>query len=231
MPQRILHGSGTIQHEVVADVPANKARAIDAADRVKPKARNLLTMEEAMPDEWQSVRSGRRVQIELGIAILTFFLAAPVAAQHQHGHAPYAGMQHRAVKALSEQQIEDLRAGRGMGLAMAAELNGYPGPIHALELADGLQLTGDQKLRLQQLFEDMKAEAIAAGERLITREQALDQEFSGRTMTPERLVSLTASIGETQGELRAVHLKYHLTTAELLTADQRRRYAELRGYR
>jgi len=32
-------------------------------------------------------------------------------------------------------------------------------------------------------------------------------------------------------ELRAVHLKYHLTTAELLTSDQLRGYAELRGYR
>jgi hypothetical protein len=42
----------------------------------------------------------------------------------------------------------------------------------------------------------------------------------GRTMTPERLVSLTARIGEAQDELRAVHLKYHLTTAELLTATK-----------
>ena len=50
-------------------------------------------------------------------------------------------------------------------------------------------------------------------------------------MTPEALAALTAQIGDAQGKLRAVHLKYHLTTADLLTADQRRRYAELRGYR
>ena len=49
---------------------------------------------------------------------------------------PYAGMQARQIKALSEQQISDLDAGRGMGLALAAELNGYPGPSHVLELAD-----------------------------------------------------------------------------------------------
>jgi len=42
-----------------------------------------------------------------------------------------------------------------------------------------------------------------------------------------RLMLLTAQIGEQQGALRAVHLKYHLTTAELLSADQ----SELRGYR
>ena len=36
--------------------------------------------------------------------------------------------------------MADLRAGRGMGLALAAELNGYPGPAHVLELADKLDL-------------------------------------------------------------------------------------------
>ena len=28
-----------------------------------------------------------------------------------------------------------------MGLALAAELNGYPGPLHVIELADSLRLT------------------------------------------------------------------------------------------
>ena len=45
-------------------------------------------------------------------------------------HKPYAGMESRAIKALSPQQIADLREGRGMGLALPAELNGYPGPMH-----------------------------------------------------------------------------------------------------
>jgi hypothetical protein len=58
-----------------------------------------------------------------------------------------------------------------------------------------------------------------------------DQEFAAGKMTPARLMLLTAQIGEQQGALRAVHLKYHLTTAELLSADQRQRYSELRGYR
>ena len=63
------------------------------------------------------------------MAALLILLAGPgVAQQHQHGHSPYAGLQQRGVKALSDQQLGDLRAGRGMGLALAAELNGYPGP-------------------------------------------------------------------------------------------------------
>ena len=152
-------------------------------------------------------------------------------AQHQHHQAPYAGFQQRAVKALSEDQLADLRAGRGMGLALAAELNGYPGPLHVVELADELQLTERQLQRMRQLTDQMRAEAVPVGEKLIQREQSLEKAFASQQITPNMLVSLTAEIGETQGELRAVHLKYHLTTAELLTPHQRQRYAELRGYR
>lgn len=172
--------------------------------------------------------------MKIQAAAVIALLAGPALAQdhqHKHGQSPYAGAQSRAVKALSDQQMADLRAGRGMGLALAAELNGYPGPLHALELADGLQLSADQRRRLQQLFEAMKAEAIAAGEKLIDAETALDRAFKDRTITAERLAELSAAIGAAQGELRAVHLKFHLATAELLTPDQSQRYASLRGYR
>ena len=164
--------------------------------------------------------------------LLILIPGTAVAQQHQHGPmpTPYAGMQQRTVKALSEQQITDLQAGRGMGLAMAAELNGYPGPSHALELADELQLTAEQRFKLQQLFESMKAEATVAGEKLIASESMLDQQFAERVITAASLEALTAQIGKMQGTLRAVHLKYHLTTAKLLSVEQRQRYADLRGY-
>lgn len=170
------------------------------------------------------------------VTLLTLAFAVPAAAQHHHhsqhrNATPYAGQQERDIKALSDQQIADLRHGRGMGLALAAELNGYPGPMHVLELKDQLRLTVDQRLRFQHLYESMKAEAIEAGEALITGERALDRAFAEGKMTPEGLSALTARIGEAQGRLRAVHLKYHLTSTELLSHDQRQRYAELRGYR
>src|SRR5215468_4054129 len=88
------------------------------------------------------------------VALLALIVFAPAAlAQSQQ---PYAGLQARPIKTLSEQQIADLRAGRGMGLALAAELNGYPGPIHAIELAEQLHLAPDQVTRLKGLFEAMK---------------------------------------------------------------------------
>jgi hypothetical protein len=155
------------------------------------------------------------------------------AQQHhrQHGPSPYAGSEPRAIKALSEQQIADLQAGRGMGLALAAELNGYPGPLHTLELADRIGLTVDQRRAVQELFDSMKAEAIAVGQRLIASESEMDRSFNDRTITPQRLAQLSEAIGVLQGELRAVHLGYHLRTAAVLTAEQSRAYASLRGYR
>ena len=106
-------------------------------------------------------------------AAVTIFAVLPAAAQDHNGVAtqsqaralaptmsPYAGKEKRHVKALSDQQIADLQAGRGMGLSLAAELNGYPGPSHVLELADGLQLSDMQRARTKVLLEAMKAETI-----------------------------------------------------------------------
>jgi hypothetical protein len=76
----------------------------------------------------------------------------------------------------------------------------------------------------------MKAEAIPVGSRLIEQEMELDRLFASRTITAERLKTMTASIAETQGALRDTHLKYHLSTAALLSQHQMQRYAELRGY-
>ena len=143
---------------------------------------------------------------------------------------PYAGMQARSIKALSDQQIADLGAGRGMGLALAAELNGYPGPSHVLELADKLDLSADQRASMQRLFDSMKAEAMPLGSKLIEQEADLDKQFADRTVTLESLRATTAAVAATQGMLRETHLKYHLSTGSILTPSQMTKYAELRGY-
>jgi len=147
-----------------------------------------------------------------------------------HAQTPYAGMQGRSIKALSDQQISDLGAGRGMGLALAAELNGYPGPSHVLELADKLGLSADQRAGMQRLFDSMKAEAMPLGAKLIEQEADLDKQFATRTVTSESLRASTAAVAATQGVLRETHLKYHLATGSILTPSQMTKYAELRGY-
>lgn len=173
---------------------------------------------------WKASLAGAAVVV----TILVLIALSPAAlAQSQQ---PYAGLEGRPIKALSEQQIADLRAGRGMGLALAAELNGYPGPMHVLELADSLDLSGQQRAKMQELFAAMKAEAIPLGERLIAQEADLDKAFASKMITAATLAASTEAIGATHAALRRTHLKYHLFAIEVLTPAQLQRYAELRGY-
>lgn len=162
------------------------------------------------------------------IAFVVAFALAPSFALSQH--QPYAGFDQRPIKALSQQQIADLRAGRGMGLALPAELNGYPGPSHVLEHADALRLTAEQREKTRALFEAMKAEAVPIGERLIEQEARLDGLFANQRITPASLSAATQEIGLTQARLREAHLKYHLAMLDLLTRDQVEAYRTLRGY-
>jgi hypothetical protein len=63
------------------------------------------------------------------------------------------------------------------------------------------------------------------------REQALDQLFARREITPDRLAIETAVIGELSARLRSVHLAAHLETRALFHPDQIALYERLRGYR
>jgi hypothetical protein len=148
----------------------------------------------------------------------------------QSSSTPYAGMEQRSVKGLSDLQIADLKAGRGMGLALPAELNGYPGPAHVLELADTLQLSDEQRVKTKALFDAMKAETIPIGAQIIADETTLDRMFADKGITRASLGAITARIGEEQGKLQAAHLSYHLAIMEVLSPPQVARYAELRGY-
>jgi Spy/CpxP family protein refolding chaperone len=116
-----------------------------------------------------------------------------------------------------------------MGMAKAAELNGYPGPIHVLVLAAQLGLTESQHREVTAIFERMSAAAKLRGE-LIARERTLDQLFATGEVTPNRLSAETAAIGELQGRLRSVHLAAHLQIRALLNPEQIVRYKQLRDY-
>jgi len=160
--------------------------------------------------------------------VLVVALAAPGALAAQE--SPYAGWEGREIKALSPEEIASLRAGEGMGLALAAELNGWPGPRHVLDMADSLALTAEQRERVEEIRGGMKGRAVALGEAVIAAEASLDSLFAERAIDVESLEEKTAEIARLQGELRAVHLAAHLATTAVLTPHQVARYAALRGY-
>ena len=49
--------------------------------------------------------------------IFSLLFTTPSLAQHKHdpqSHAPYAGLEKREIKALSDEQIKDLKSGKGI---------------------------------------------------------------------------------------------------------------------
>ena len=147
-----------------------------------------------------------------------------------HAHAPYAGMHEREIKALSTQQIDDLRAGRGMSMALPAELNGYPGPLHALELSGQLGLSDTQVAAIRRNLEEMQKTARLLGEQLITAEAKLDSLFRERTASRENLEASTLEAATAKARLRAHHLGHHLDMMDILNREQVEVYNTLRGY-
>jgi len=145
--------------------------------------------------------------------------------------SPYTGQEPRAIKALSEEEIRDLLEARGMGLAKAAELNSYPGPLHVLQLATELGLSDAQRKATDSLYASMRQRARSIGRQIVEAERTLDRAFVNGAIEPATLRSQVGAIATLQGELRAVHLEAHLAQHALLTPEQITRYDVLRGYR
>jgi hypothetical protein len=147
-----------------------------------------------------------------------------------YAQSPYSGQEAHEIKALAPQEVADLLAGKGMGLAKTAELNGYPGPIHVLELAAQLQLTPEQTAKTEALFKQVKARAVDIGRQLVEEERALDRQFASKSITPASLHAALERIAQLQGALRRAHLEAHLAQTALLSETQIAAYAQLRGY-
>ena len=162
----------------------------------------------------------------ISLSILPVLMASAAVAQT----ASYAGQQAREIKALSAAETADLLAGRGMGLAKAAELNSYPGPMHVLELAGKLNLTQAQAETVRASQARMATAAESLGAEVVERERALDQGFRDGTVTTETLAAQADQLGALQGRLRMVHLAAHLETRAALTPEQVATYDAARGY-
>ena len=143
---------------------------------------------------------------------------------------PYTGEESRNIKSLSQQEVAGYLAGKGMGFAKAAELNGYPGPAHVLELADKLALTPAQKARTEEIFGQMQLRARELGARLVQAERGLDESFASKTISRESLATSMQAIASLQSEIRGTHLQAHLEQNEILTQAQTAMYWHLRGY-
>jgi Spy/CpxP family protein refolding chaperone len=157
-----------------------------------------------------------------------FLLALMSAAAAQHVHpAPAPAAAATATSSLTAEEVRQLLDGDGMGLARAAELNGYPGPKHALERAAPLGLTDDQRAKITAIRERMLSVARRLGAAIVDQERALDEAFRSRSINSDDLAGRVQHIGSLKAELRAAHLTAHLESVTVLTVDQVRKYYEL----
>jgi len=144
--------------------------------------------------------------------------------------SPYAGEEAREIKSLSKAEVGGLLSGKGMGYAKAAELNGYPGPAHVLELSEELSLSADQRRETEVIFSQMEVSAKDMGADLVAAERALDEAFRSKKIDESSLSKLVKDIGNIESRLRAVHLGAHLQQTKILNDEQISEYMDLRGY-
>jgi Spy/CpxP family protein refolding chaperone len=150
----------------------------------------------------------------------------------QHGALPAqpnASQQARGITSLSADEVQGFLEGRGMGLAKPAELNGFPGPMHVLELDKDLALTDVQRAKMKASMDTVKAKTRILGAHYIAAERALDEAFRANA-GPKVIAARVAAANKLLGDIRYAHLTAHLEITPLLTASQRARYAALRGY-
>jgi len=159
--------------------------------------------------------------------LTSFVLLADEKESHK---SDYTDEVDRVIKSLSANDIKDLTLGNGMGLAKAAELNGYPGPKHVLEMQEELLLEKEQLTSIKLIFEEMKSQARSQGKIFISLEKSLNDHFSNATITNDTLESTLKNISEAKNNLRYIHLSAHIKTTEILSKNQIKKYNQLRGY-
>ena len=168
-----------------------------------------------------------RTQLLLVVAV-AFVTAVPALAQHGTGAHSHTGGRpstgHLAAQACQAEFESVVADGRGFGLAFAADQNGYPGPLHVLELKDRLRLTPEQERRARELLEGMFAEARPRSARLLASEGRLRDLFAQRTVDDTKLAAAVAEVEQARADVRLVHLRSHVKMRDLLTEDQRRVY-------
>ncbi|MDX1489008.1 MAG: YciI family protein [Acidiferrobacterales bacterium] len=162
--------------------------------------------------------------------VLCLFLAMMPLTPLVAAESPYSGQEHRLIKSLSDNEIRSLESGDGMGFAKLAELNGYPGPKHVLELSTELNLSPEQLTESEALHSEMRDNAVSIGNELIAAEMALDRAFADGSIDAASLDNRLRRIGELHAQLRYVHLEAHLRQKDLLTDAQVDAYDKARGY-
>jgi Spy/CpxP family protein refolding chaperone len=170
----------------------------------------------------------RRIIGGTTVLALAGLLGGAALAWGQHGHSGSHEEGHRAAQACATEFEQVVGGGRGFGMAFAADQNGYPGPMHVLELEDRLKLSAEQEAKMQHLMHAMFAESMPKSARLLEAEASLRRLFAEKTADDAAVRAAVDAVERARRDVRLVHLLTHLKTRHLLTEEQRRLYHEVR---
>ncbi|MDJ0535893.1 MAG: Spy/CpxP family protein refolding chaperone [Xenococcaceae cyanobacterium MO_207.B15] len=173
----------------------------------------------------------------IGIAISLVSVTTVLAQQHQHSEqhnnfrSPYAEQLDSPVRGLSSEEVDNLLNGKGAGYARTAELNGYPGLRHVLDLSSQLNLSSQQIEEIEVAFDQMQSQAKSIGKTIVSKERELSEAFASGKITNTELEKQTGELARLYGELRKTHLQAHLQINPLLSAEQIKKYNQIQGYK
>ncbi len=168
------------------------------------------------------------IAVALGAMVLTSGLR-PAEAQHAMPPAvPGGPSAHMLAEACATAFEKNIATGRGFGMAFVADHNGYPGPLHVLELKDRLKLSAEQEEKVRAMMAAVFAESRPKSARLLEAEAKLRQLFASGHADEAAVEAAVAEVEKTRTEVRLVHLRAHLKMREVLTDEQRRVYQEAR---
>src|SRR6058998_2484671 len=171
----------------------------------------------------------RRVMLGVFAAVgLAGLTAGTTVTRAQHAHGGAGAQGHQVAQTCASEFEKVVGEGRGFGMAFAADQNGYPGPMHVLELKDRLKLTADQEAKAQALMQAMFAESKPKSAQLLEAEAKLRRLFADRSADDAAVRAAVGEVERARSQVRLVHLLAHLKTRGLLTEDQRRIYHEAR---
>jgi len=168
------------------------------------------------------------LSLGLGIVIGTFIPKNEESAVK--APSAYVSLLDTEIRGLDQDTIEGYLTGKGLGQALPAELNGYPGPRHTIDMAEELELTEEQLAQVQALFDDMQTAVIPLGEKYLESVAELELTFREGTITDQYLQSQLEKITAIEAQMRYVHLSTHLATIDILSHDQIMQYNMMRGY-
>ena len=171
----------------------------------------------------------RLIWTMVGVIGLAGFAAGATMGWAQHGRgAAEPAHGHQVAETCAAEFEKVVGEGRGFGMGFAADQNGYPGPMHVLELKERLGLTAEQAAKAQALVHAMFAESRPKSTRLLEAEARLSKRFADGAAGEAAVRAAVAEVERARSEVRLVHLLTHLKTRDLLTEEQRRIYHEAR---